>query len=154
MTNITIEDAKAMCLTQISVFIENRQGSLLKVTRCLAANDIDIRALSAADASDHCLLRLILNKPELAYAALKAARFTVLSADVVAVAAKDTPGGLNYVLETLDNAGVRVEYLYAFFSKEEASALNIIKLNKMAEGVAALMDAGVCILSPDEVYSR
>ena len=67
-----------MAIKQISVFIENKQGRLIAVTSCLAEKNVNILALSAADTADYGILRLIVNQPEVAVAALRAAKFTVL----------------------------------------------------------------------------
>ena len=41
-----------MLISQISVFLENKQGRLAEVTRILGENNIGISALSIADTTD------------------------------------------------------------------------------------------------------
>ena len=50
-----------MNVEQISIFLENKPGSLEDVTRALRDAKINIRALSLADTSDFGILRLIVN---------------------------------------------------------------------------------------------
>ena len=50
-----------MIVHQISIFLENRAGQLAQVTRVLADNNIDMRAISIAETTDYGVLRLIVN---------------------------------------------------------------------------------------------
>ncbi len=139
-----------MVVKQISVFMENKQGHLIKMTDCLAKNDINIHALSAADTADFGILRLIVDKPEQAHAALKAADFTVVETDVLAIRVADRPGGLNEALHVLDGSDINVDYIYAFYNSDKATALNIIKVDDMQKAIAALEKAGIKLLSSEE----
>lgn len=140
-----------MSVKQVSVFIENKRGRLIAVTGCLAARNINIRAISASDTADYGILRLIVDDPELAAQTLKDAEFTVRVTEVLAVAAEDKPGGLNHVLEILRDSGFNVDYIYAFFG-ERAAALNIIKVDQPEAAEQALTKAGVRLLTPQEIY--
>ena len=66
-----------MSIKQISIFVENKSGRLAEITAAIAAAGIDIRALSIADTTNFGILRLIVDKPDEAEAALKAAGLTV-----------------------------------------------------------------------------
>ena len=50
-----------MNIHQISVFLENRTGQLSEITRLLAENHVDIRAISIAESSDYGLARMIVD---------------------------------------------------------------------------------------------
>jgi len=139
-----------MGVKQISVFIENKKGRLIAVTECLGKNNINIHALSAADTADFGILRLIVDKPDAAYAALKDNNFTVLETEVLVVRVEDRPGGLNDVLKILVEADINVDYIYAFFSAEKATALNIIKVDDMATATEALAKAGIALVNNED----
>jgi len=143
-----------MSVKQISVFIENKKGRLIAVTSCLAENEVNIRALSVADTSDFGILRLIVDQPIRACNVLKEAGFTVRETEVLALEVADVPGGVNAGLTALEQAGINVEYIYAFLSVEEGKALNILKVDKMEEAAQALHEAGLKLLSGEEVYKR
>lgn len=143
-----------MSVKQISVFIENKQGRLIAVTSCLAENNVNIRALSVADTSDFGILRLIVDKPDCAYQALKERGFTVRETDVLAMEVPDMPGGINAGLKALDNAGINVEYIYAFLGAATGKALNIIKVDKMEDAAKVLFDSGMGLLDGQDVYNR
>jgi hypothetical protein len=103
-----------MKVEQISIFLENKAGRLAEVTRILGEGGINIRALSLADTSDFGILRLIVNDHEKAKKILKEHGFTVGRTEVVAVEVEDRPGGLSSILQILYEAGINVEYMYAF----------------------------------------
>ena len=141
-----------MLVKQISVFVENARGKLSKVTQILAENGINIRALSIADTTDFGILRLIVQDPEKAVAALKENDITVKSTDVIVVEIDDKPAGLHKALTLLRDAEIAVEYMYAFVSKKENEAYVILKCDKAQEAVSALTDGGVHVIAAKDVY--
>jgi hypothetical protein len=136
---------------QISVFLENKSGRLAQVTQVLGENGINIRALSIADTTDFGILRLIVSDPDRAYRALKEGGFTVSTTEVIAVEVADTPGGLSAALQTLDQAGINIEYLYAFVQKASSAALVVFRVEQLDEAIKALQASGTRILSEQEV---
>ena len=50
-----------MMVKQISVFLENKPGKLKELTDVLRENNINMRALSVADAQDFGIVRLIVD---------------------------------------------------------------------------------------------
>ena len=66
-----------MTVKQISVFLENKKGRLVQVTNVLSQNNIDISAISIAETTNFGIIRMIVNKPQLAVEVLKKAGFTV-----------------------------------------------------------------------------
>ena len=83
-----------MLIKQISVFVENKPGRLADITKTLATNQVDIRALSIADTTDFGILRLIVNKPMMAAEVLRDAGYTVSITEVIGIGINDQPGGL------------------------------------------------------------
>ena len=61
----------AKTIDQISVFVENKAGSLVDITRILGDANIDIRAMSLADTADFGVLRMIVDRPDDAVLALR-----------------------------------------------------------------------------------
>lgn len=142
-----------MRIKQISIFLENKSGRLAKVTSVLGENSINIRALSIADTTDFGILRLIVNDPDKAFNALKEAGFTVTSTDVIAVEVPDRPGGLAGALTVLQEAGINIEYLYAFLQKATNAALVVFRVEQLDEAINALQNSGIRTLEEKEVYS-
>ena len=140
-----------MRVKQISVFIENRSGRLSDVAEVLGRSKINIRALSLADTSDFGILRLIVDKPDDALDVLKKAHFTLSETDVIAVEVCDKPGGLAEVLAVLGNAGINVEYMYAFVEKSSGNAVMIFRIEDIDKAVQALNDHNIVLLSNDRI---
>jgi hypothetical protein len=138
---------------QISVFIENRSGRLREVAAVLGKGKINIRALSLADTSDYGILRLIVDKPQQALNVLKKANFTLSETDVIAVEVSDRPGGLAEVLDVLGNAGINVEYMYAFVEKFSENAVMIFRIEDIDRAVSALKEKNIVILSNERITS-
>ncbi|MHB8841562.1 MAG: ACT domain-containing protein [Candidatus Aquicultor sp.] len=141
-----------MKATQLSVFLENKQGRLADVTKVLADNGINIRALFIADTSDFGILRMIVDKPRKAIEILKSNAFTVKENDVLAVEVADTPGSLAKVLETLDKNSLNVEYLYCFVDKDRNAAVDIMRIEDIGKAMAALEASGIKLLSAADLH--
>ncbi len=142
-----------MIVEQISIFLENKSGRLAEVTQLLAARGVNIRALSLADTADFGIFRLIVNDPAAALAALKENGFTVAKNEVVAVVLPDRPGGLAGVLGTLRGKDINVEYMYAFVQRSEGNAVLIFRFDETAKAVEVLRNAGIRMLSGEEMQS-
>jgi len=140
-------------VSQLSVFIENKSGRLADVTRALADANINIRALSIADTIDYGLLRLIVNDPISAKRVLADAAFTVTLTEVLAVEVPDRPGGLAGIIDILAQAGLNIEYMYAFVGKSGENAIVIFRIERVDEAIRILQEKGVRILTGDEVHS-
>jgi hypothetical protein len=140
-------------IKQISIFLENKSGRLARVTRVLSENKINIRALSIADTTDFGILRLIVDNPDFAHKTLKEAGLSVNVTDVIAVEIADTPGGLADPLEYLRDAGINIEYLYAFLTRASEAALVVFRVEQIDEAIKVLQDKGINILDGAKVYS-
>ena len=143
-----------MLIRQISIFIENRPGRLAAVTQLLGDAGIDIRSLSLADTRDFGILRIIVNKPDLACQVLKDAGCTITITAVVGVKIPDRPGGLADVLQILNRADVNVEYMYAFLNREADCANVIFRVDKEEKCLDVLRNNNIDVLSCDEVYEN
>ncbi len=140
-----------MKLKQISVFLENKEGRLKKAISILSQANINIRALSIADTSEFGILRLIVPEPELAQKKLEENNFVVKVNEVIAVEVPDQPGGLDSILTTLYDAKINVEYLYAFVEKNEDKAIVVIRTENIDEGIKALEDSDIKVMSAEDV---
>ena len=105
-----------MKVEQISVFLENKPGTLEDATRVLKEANINIRTLSVAETVDFGILRLIVNDVEKANKVLKDNGFRVSKTPVVAVEVPDTPGGLHSIMEVVSKEGINVVPLFSYGS--------------------------------------
>jgi hypothetical protein len=140
-----------MFVKQISVFLENKPGKIAAVAKVLQENNVDISAISVADTTQFGVLRMIVNKPEVALSAIKKAGFPVSTTDVIAVEVADKPGGLSLALQALEQAHVNVEYLYSFIKRNKDKALILFRVENPTVAVEVLTDKGFKIYSNDEI---
>ena len=142
-----------MTVEQISVFLENTSGRFAEVAGVLADAGVNIRALSLADTAEFGILRLIVDQNDRAKQALKEGGFTVARTEVVALEVPDRPGGLARILRGLDDAGINVEYMYAFVRRSGDNAILVVRFDEPGNAVAALTRAGVRVLLGPELYA-
>lgn len=140
-------DHGVMKLQQISVFIENRKGTLLRVSRILAGAGVDLRALFVPDTVDFGILRCLVSDVPRAVAALEAEGASCSVTDVLGVSIGDSPGGLERVLQVVDDASVSVEYLYSFAQLGGHDAVIIMHVDDTDKALSALTDAKLSMIS-------
>ena len=138
-----------MALSQLSIFVENKPGSLNEIIGALGALKVNIRALSLADTESFGILRLIVDQPERAAEKLRG-RYSVKINHVVGVRMDDRPGGLSVPLSALADAGVSVEYAYAFIGKRDNDACVILRTDTREKAEAALRAAGIAMVEEIE----
>lgn len=140
-------------IKQISIFLENKCGRLVKVTQVLGEHKINIRALTIADTSDFGILRIIVDDPDRALDVLKEEGFIVTVTEVVAVEVPDHPGGLARILEYLEEETINIEYLYSFVEKPAQDALILMRLEDAQKAVKILREKKVNVLDGKRIYS-
>ena len=142
-----------MTISQLSVFVENKQGSMSGIAEVLAEAGIDIRALTIADTTDFGILRLIVKKPEEAKKVLQEKNFVVTINQVVGVEVPDKVGGLARMLRILDDALINIEYMYDFLALKDEKAYIIIRVENSAKTVDLLEKNNFrCIQDSDIVF--
>lgn len=140
-----------MAIRQLTVFVENKQGTIVSVTDILAKNNVNIRALSIAETEDFGILRLIVNNEATAVKTLEEAGFLLKITEVVGVKIGDAPGKLTAALKVLDDANVNVEYLYAFMARTERHAYVVLRVEENAEAENILVNAGFHLITDADI---
>jgi len=142
-----------MKVEQVSVFLENKPGSLEEVTRILKEANINIRTLSLADTTDFGILRLIVNNVDTTSRVLRDNGFRVSRTTVVAVEVPDRPGGLHSILAVLKNDNILVEYLYAFVEKSGENAVIIFRFDDSDAAIEVLRKNNFNVILGEKLYS-
>lgn len=139
-----------MSIKQISVFLENKPGALNAMTGVLTEHEIDMRALSLAEASDFGIVRLIVDDVYKTTTVLKDAGYIHSMTTVIGAAIPDVPGGLNKLLQILTAANVNIEYMYAFLGREKRAYM-IFRVQNEQAAAFALKSAGIRLAEQDEI---
>lgn len=140
-----------MTIKQISIFIENRKNALSELTNVLATHNINMRAMSLADTSDFGIARIIVENSEQVQAALERSAYIVKVTPVIAIEIPDEAGSLNRILKLLADNGRNVEYMYGFTGRKTNSAYMIIRCTDVPETEKVLENAGIHMVSQEEL---
>ncbi len=140
-----------MVIKQLSVFIENREGRLERVTETLKERNINIASFSLADTSEYGMLRMIVSNPEEGKKVLKEEGFSAMLTDVIAVKIAQKPGTLHEVLKCLFEAGISVEYMYTLATAGKDTSI-IMKLSDLDTALKLLTSNGYGVCTAAEAY--
>ena len=136
-----------MAIRQISVFLENKQGSLEHVVNVLAEAGVDLRAITIADTQEFGILRLIVRGHDTACRALREAGYIISLNYVTAVEIPDEPGGLLRVLNLIASTGLNIEYSYAFLPPMDNKACVVLRVSDNDIAADILARNGIKTLS-------
>lgn len=141
-----------MTIQQISIFVENKAGGLVEVTKVLFEHHIDMRTLSIAETPDFGVLRAIVNEPQKTAKILTEAGYICTVTPVLAVAVDDRPGGLNKVLQVLVDNDINLEYTYAFVTRTTDKAYMVLRVADNDKAIQLLTANDVQLVSAEEVF--
>jgi hypothetical protein len=141
-----------MKVKQLSIFIQNEIGSLSKPLEVLSNNNINIRAMSMADTSEFCILRLVVDNPVKGKEILEKNNFLVKTIETIAIEMNDTPGGLTEILKILKENNINLEYLYAFTHEKQGKAILLLHSDNINDLIDALNKNNVVIVNSQEIY--
>ncbi len=130
-----------MTVHQLSVFAENKSGTIQRVLDLLKEGNIQIIASTIADTTDYGIYRIICSEPTRAYETLREAGISVNLTDVFAVTLENEVGKAADTIKLFSDAGIDISYLYSFMlgnkgilifrTKDSEKAHEIIMLNKL-----------------------
>ena len=138
-----------MEVKQISVFLENKPGTLNEMTRVLTEHNVSLRALSLAEASDFGIARFIVGDVLDTVNILKEAGYVSSLTSVVVAEIPDEPGALNKVLQIFTDHAINVEYMYALLGSKAGKAYMIFRVQDPMKAMGALLTNGITILDQE-----
>jgi hypothetical protein len=140
-----------MTVQQIYVNLGNTPGQLASVTAVLKDNGINIRALAIAENATKGVLRMIVNKPDEAEAALKKAGFVAGQNPMVAIEIDDREGLFYDIVKLCDTEGINVEYTYSFVETALRKAILFLRFKDTEKAEQLFVKNGYKLLSGKEV---
>ena len=130
-----------MTIPQLSIFIENRSGTLIKVLDVLKQANIQIIASTIADTAEYGIYRIICSEPTRACEELKQAGIAVAISDVFAIELDDQPCRAADAVKMFSEAGISITYMYSFLLRgkgilifrtdDNAHAARVIEQNNL-----------------------
>ena len=143
-----------MKLKQLSLFLENKPGALSAPVKLLAGARINILTLTIAEAQQYGILRMIIRDWETAKKLLEKNGLLVKVTDVLAIEVPDRPGGLAEVLEALEDAGINLEYMYAFTLKRDSKGLLLFRFDDPDKAIHVLLKNKINVVGNAELLRR
>jgi hypothetical protein len=123
-------------IKQISIFAENKPGKLATIAEALEQEGVNIRAFSIAEATGFGVVRAIVDKPDEAHRKLGELGFVNNFTEVIGVKMKDRPGGLKDIAKIMGDAGINIEYSYAYSGQN--AAILILRVDHVKDAIQAL----------------
>jgi hypothetical protein len=140
-----------MGVNQISVFLENKPGTLENMTGILASHDIEMRALSLAETKDFGIARMIVDDVYETMTVLKDSGLVCSLTPVVAAKIPDEAGGLHKILMAFKEAGINVEYMYAFLGGTTKEAYMIFRVQDVKAADKVMTENEIATVSQEEL---
>jgi hypothetical protein len=139
-------------LKQITVFLENDKGRLAGMAKALADAGISMTALTIADTADYGVARILVSTPDKAKEALTAAGYRSKLVDVAAVEIPNVAGSLAKLLAAFDDAGINLEYAYAFASSPE-TAIEVFRVEQIDQIQTIVDKVGFKLLTAADLFN-
>ena len=125
---------------QISVFLDDRPGTLAEVAKLLGDRGVNILALSLAEGLGHGYVRMVVDKTDEALEVLKGAEELTMQREVLLLELNNAPGSLAAIAEKLSAADINIEYAYCAAGRNVDRGLVVVRVNKTAEALQSLKD--------------
>ena len=138
-------------IKQLSVFVENRPGSLMDVTSQLTEAHINIRAVSSFDEPEFGILRLIVDKPMEAKEYLTSKGFVVRVSEVLGAELEVKKGTLNNMLTILAEGKININYIYSFIIRDGLAPVMVFHTDDFDKAIESLKKANVKIVDENEL---
>jgi hypothetical protein len=123
---------------QISIFLENKPGTLADVTKSLQDESINILAMTVSDTIDHAVVRMMVDKPGEAIHRLEDQNLLVVENDVIVVDLENEPGALANMAARLAEHNINIEYAYCTASPAQKKGMMIIRVDNPQEAFELL----------------
>jgi hypothetical protein len=123
---------------QITVFLENKPGRLANVLAALAAEKVNITALSVMDKHEHSVLRLTTDDPSKTTQVIQKLNTPFTEAEVLVVELKNQPGALSHVCEVLATEHINIDYAYCSSGGRNGKVVGIFRVSNADKAMRVL----------------
>jgi hypothetical protein len=143
-----------MTVPQVSVFLDNKPGSLSEMLSHLETLKIKIYALSIADAGEYGVIRMITADPQKAAHALEDSNFNVSKSkkntEVTAILITET-NPISRITKILGENGVNIEYAYSSAVHYDGKFVLVLKPKEAEKAEKALKENEIATLTLEEI---
>jgi hypothetical protein len=139
-----------MLIKQLSIFLENKKGRFTEVARILGEAGVNMSAFTVSESSDFGILRLIVSDADKAISVLREQLYAVNITEVVCLHCPNQPGALAKAMDLITQAGVFIEYMYAFSQGDSANV--IIRPDDIERCVEVLQSNKLTLIAASDLY--
>lgn len=129
-------------LKQVSIYAENKKGTMQNITSILAAENINILGSVTNDSAEYGIVRMVVSNPDTAVEALTKEGYICRLTDVLGVEITDEVGNLNRLLLSLDESNINVDYLYLSFNRVSGKPIMVFHAQEPYEVEACIKSKG------------
>jgi hypothetical protein len=147
----TAQGSEHPCCRQLSVFLENRVGQLLRIARLLEDEPVHILGLSVDAAADCAIVRLLVDDPDLAHQILADARFALSESEVLIIPLPPGKHGILTVCSALIAGEVNINYVYTVWATPERQPCLAIQVDDLQSAIGVLKSKKFRILDQGEL---
>ena len=133
-------------LKQVSIFAENKKGTMQKITSVLQEKQINIWGSVTNDSAEYGIIRMVVSDPEEAMKALKDAGYLCRLTDVMGVEVEDEVGRLNHLLLALEESNINVNYIYLSFNRDSGKPVMVFDAEDIWEAEESIAAKGFSVL--------
>lgn len=133
-------------MKHLSVFLQNKPGSLEKVTAILSSEKINIRAFTLASSGEYGVLKLLVEDAVATEKILKSRGITVKLREVIVVAVPDNPGALDGLLTLFSSNGINIDDSYGFLLNGKNQAAIVLEADNIPAAKSAVKQTKFKIL--------
>ena len=133
-------------LRQLSIYAENRKGTLQSITQILADAGINIWGSCTNDGAEYGINRMVVSEPEKAMEALEGAGYLCRLTSVIGVELADEVGNLNRLLQALSESNININYIYLSFNRESGLPVMVFQTEDSAEVESCIRKKGFSVV--------
>ena len=133
-------------LKQVSIYAENRKGTLQSITQILADAGINIWGSCTNDGAEYGINRMVVSEPEKAMEALEGAGYLCRLTSVIGVELADEVGNLNRLLQALSESNININYIYLSFNRDSGLPVMVFQTEDSAEVESCIRKKGFSVV--------
>ena len=133
-------------LRQLSIYAENKKGTMQSITQILADENINIWGSCTNDGAEYGINRMVVSDPEKAMDALERAGYLCRLTSVIGVELADEVGNLNRLLKALAESNININYIYLSFNRDSGLPVLIFQPEDVPEVESCIKNKGFSVV--------
>lgn len=123
---------------QLTLFLENKPGTLAAVCKALGKEKVSIHALSVSDAVDHSVVRMVVDHPTKAIHLLGHHGVLVVERPVLMLSGRNKSGEMAQIAQKLARNKINIEYAYTATSPGADEGVMILRVDNRQKAARVL----------------